>query len=88
MSFDLAAGKGGNAQSCGEGKTGDAGRRGNGDVELRRKGILNGDMGRLLCIAGDALRVVFPAIGFGKCWSDLSLESTSHFTVSLSILCV
>ncbi len=60
---DLVVGKGGNAESWGVGKTGDAGRLGNGDVELLRKGTLNGDLGRLRCITGDA---VFPAVDFGK----------------------
>lgn len=58
------------------GNTGDAGRLGNGEVELRRKGILNGFLGPLLCIAGDALRAVFAAIGSGECWSDRRIEST------------
>lgn len=64
---DLVVGKGGKALSCGVGNWGDAGRLGNGDVELRRRGIVNGDLGPLLCTAGDTLRVVFPAIGFGEC---------------------
>ena len=46
--LDRIVGKGGKAQSWGEGNTGDTGRLGIGDVELRRNGILNGDLGPLL----------------------------------------
>ena len=56
--------------------TGDAGRLGNGEVELRRKGILNGCLGPLLCNPGDALRAVFAAVGSGECWFDRRIEST------------
>ena len=70
VSCDLAVGKGGKALSWGVGNKGDAGRLGNGDVELRRNGILNGDLGRLLCIAGDVVRAVFSTIGFDECWSE------------------
>lgn len=63
---DLVVGKGGKAQSWGMGNTGDAGRLGNGKVELRRNGILNADLGPLLWIVGDALRAVFTAYGSGK----------------------
>lgn len=73
---DLAVGKGGKAQSWGMGNTGDTGRLGNGEVELRRNGILNGDLVPLLWIAGDALRAVCTAIGSGKCWSAWRIEST------------
>ena len=69
-SCDLDVGKGGKALSWGVGSKGDAGRLGNGDVELRRNGILNGDLGRLLCIAGDVVRAVFSTIGFDECWSE------------------
>ena len=63
---DLVVGKGGKAQSWGMGNTGDAGRLGNGNVELRRNGILNEDLGPLLWIVGDALRAVFTVFGSGK----------------------
>lgn len=85
---DLAVGKGGKAQSWGVGNTGDAGRVGNGDVGLRRKGILNGDLRPLLEIAGDALRAVFTAIGSDECGWDWRIESTLHDLVSFGILCV
>ena len=82
---DLAVGKGGKAQSWGMGNTGDAGRLGSGDVELRRKGILNADLEPLLWIAGDALRALSTATASGKCWSDRRIESTLHCIVSLRI---
>lgn len=82
---DLAVGKGGKAQSWGMGITRDSGRLGNGDVGLRRKGILNGDLGLLLLVTGDALRAVFTAIGFGNCWSDRRMASTLDRIVSLGI---
>ena len=63
---DLAVGKGGKAESWGKGNTGDVGRLGNGEVELRRNGILNGCLGPLLWKAGDALRAVFVATGSGE----------------------
>ena len=66
---DLAVGKGGKAQSWGMGSTGDAGRLGNGDVELRRKGILKGYLAPLPWIAGEALRAPFTAMGSGECFS-------------------
>ena len=85
VACDLTVGKGGKAQSWGMGITREAGRLGNGDVGLRRNGILNGDLGLLLWVAGDALRAVFTAIGFGKCWSDWRKESTVYEIVSLGI---
>ena len=84
---DRVVGKGGKAESWGDCNTGDAGRLGNGDVELRTKGILNEESGPLLCIAGDTLRMVFMVIGFCTYWSEERKESTLHLMVSLRLLC-
>lgn len=85
---DLAVGKGGKAQSWGTGSTGDVGRLGNGDVELRTKGILKGYLEPLPWIAGEALRGVLAAMGSGKCLSVWRIESTLHDIISLGTLCV
>lgn len=82
---DLTVGNGGKALSCDTGNTGDTGRLGNGDVELRRNGTLKGDLGRLLCVVGDAVCAVFPAVGFGECLSECRKESTFYDTISLGI---
>ena len=54
---------------------------------LRRKGILNGDLGPLLCIAGDAVPAVVVTIGFGERCSERRKESTLHDAVSLGMHC-
>lgn len=82
---DLAVGNGGKALSCDMGNTGDTGRLGSGDVELRRNGTLNGDLGRLLCVAGDAVCAMFPAVGFGECRSECRKESTLYDTISSGV---
>ena len=70
------------------GNTGDAGRLGNGEVELRIKGILNGYLGPLLCTAGEALRAVFGATGSGECRFDRRIESTLYDSQLGEILCM
>lgn len=72
---DLAIGNGGKALSCDVGNTGDTGRLGNGDVELRRNGTLKGDLGRLLCVTGDAVCAVISAVDF-ECLPKRRKEST------------
>ena len=53
---------------------------------LLKKGILNGDLGPLLCVvAVDAVPGVPPNVDFGEWWSECRKESTMHDTVSLGI---
>ena len=87
LSCDLGFGKGGKALSWGICNTGDTGRLGNGDVVLRRKGILKEDLAPLLCIVGDIGPVVVVTMGFGERRSECRKESTLHDTVSLGMHC-
>ena len=87
LSCDLGFGKGGKALSWGIGNTGDTGRLGNGVVVLRRKGILNGDLGPLLCIAGDTVPAVVVTIAFGERCPECRKESTLYDKVSLGMDC-
>ena len=78
-SCDLAVGKGGNAQSWGIGKVGDVGRLRNGEVELRRKGILKEDLWPLLWMMGDALCGILTVVE-----SEWSNDSSLHDKVSFA----